>query len=174
MAGATTTLATLFIIIATLAGVGMVVVNALSQSPWGMFTILVTIPAAMITGVWMYKIRPGRVAEASVIGVTLVMLGVVLGKPFGDSPLGHYLVFSKQQLSILLPAYAAIASILPVWVLFCPRDYLSSYMKIGVIAVLAVGIFVAHPVLADAGHHAFHLRRRPGRAGRRSGRSCAS
>ncbi len=147
-AGATTTLATLFIIIATLAGVGMVVVNALSQSPWGMFTILVTIPAAMITGVWMYKIRPGRVTEATVIGVTLVMLGVVLGKPFGDSPLGHYLVFSKQQLSILLPAYAAVASILPVWVLFCPRGYLSSYMKIGVIAVLAVGIFIANPVLS--------------------------
>ena len=147
-AGATTTLATLFIIIATLAGVGMVVVNALSQSPWGMFTILVTIPAAMITGVWMYKIRPGRVTEATVIGVTLVMLGVILGKPFGDSPLGHYLVFSKQQLSILLPAYAAVASILPVWVLFCPRGYLSSYMKIGVIAVLAVGIFIANPVLS--------------------------
>jgi carbon starvation protein len=147
-AGATTTLATLFIIIATLAGVGMVVVNALSQSPWGMFTILVTIPAAMITGVWMYKIRPGRVTEATVIGVALVMLGVVLGKPFGDSPLGHWLVFSKHQLSILLPAYAAVASILPVWVLFCPRGYLSSYMKIGVIAVLAVGIFIANPVLA--------------------------
>jgi carbon starvation protein len=147
-AGATATVATLFIIIATLAGVGMVVVNALSQSPWGMFTILVTIPAAMITGVWMYKVRPGRVTEATVIGVTLVMLGVILGKPFGDSPLGHYLTFSKHQLSILLPAYAAVASILPVWVLFCPRGYLSSYMKIGVIAVLAVGIFIANPVLA--------------------------
>jgi carbon starvation protein len=147
-AGATTTLATLFIIIATLAGVGMVVVNALSHSPWGMFTILVTIPAALITGVWMNKIRPGRVTEATVIGVTLVMLGVVLGKPFGDSSLGHYLTFNKPQLSVILPAYAAVASILPVWVLLCPRDYLSSYMKIGVIVVLAVGIFVANPVLA--------------------------
>ena len=147
-AGATATLATLFIVIATLAGVGMVIVNALSHSPWGMFTILVTIPAALITGLWMYKIRPGRVTEATVIGVALVMLGVILGKPFGDSPLGHYLVFSKHELSILLPVYTAVASILPVWVLLCPRGYLSSYMKIGVIAVLAVGISIANPVLS--------------------------
>ncbi len=81
------------------------------------------------------------------IGVTLVLLGVILGKPFDDSSLGHYLMFSKHQLSIILPVYAAVASILPVWVLLCPRDYLSSYMKIGVIVVLAVGIFVAHPAL---------------------------
>jgi carbon starvation protein len=148
VAGTATTLATLFIIVATLAGTGMAVVNALSESPWGMFTILVTIPAAMVTGLWMYKIRPGHITEATVIGVVLVLLGVGLGKLFDDSPLGHWLVFSKPQLSILLPAYAAVASILPVWLLFCPRGYLSSYMKIGVIAVLAVGILVANPVLA--------------------------
>jgi carbon starvation protein len=147
LAGATTTLATLFIIVATLAGVAMVVVNALSESAWGMFTIVVTIPAALITGLWMNKIRPGHVAEASVIGVTLVLLGVFLGKPFDDSGLREYLLFTKPQLSIILPVYAAIASILPVWILLCPRDYLSSYMKIGVIVVLTVGIFVAHPVL---------------------------
>ncbi len=147
VSGVTTTVATLFIIVATLAGVAMVVVNALSESAWGMFTIVVTIPAALITGLWMNKIRPGRVAEASVIGVTLVMLGVLLGKPFADSAWSEYLLFTKPQLSIILPVYAAIASILPVWILLCPRDYLSSYMKIGVIAVLAVGIFVAHPTL---------------------------
>lgn len=148
ISGVTTTLATLFIVVATLAGVAMVVVNALSESSWGMFTIVVTIPAALITGLWMNKIRPGRVGEASIIGVSLVMLGVLLGKPFGDSGWGHYLIFSKESLSIILPAYAAIASILPVWLLLCPRDYLSSYMKIGVIVVLAVGIFVAHPTLS--------------------------
>jgi carbon starvation protein len=147
ISGGTTMLATLFIIIATLAGVAMVVVNALSESPWGMFTILVTIPAALLTGLWMYRIRPGRVAEASIIGVSLVMAGVIFGKPFADSALGPYLLLSKPTLEIILPAYAAIASILPVWLLLCPRDYLSSYMKIGVIAVLAVGMFVAHPVL---------------------------
>jgi carbon starvation protein len=147
ISGVTTTVATLFIVVATLAGVAMVVVHALSQSAWGMFTIVVTIPAALITGVWMNKIRPGRIAEASIVGVSLVMLGVLLGKPFGDSAWGHYLVFSKHQLSVILPVYAAIASILPVWILLCPRDYLSSYMKIGVIVILTAGIFVAHPTL---------------------------
>jgi carbon starvation protein len=147
LAGATTAVATLFIVIAVLASVAIVVVKALSHSSWGMFTILVTIPAALLTGAWMYKIRPGKVGEASVIGVAIVMLGVFLGKPFADSGLGHYLIFSEKSLSVMLPIYAAIASILPVWVLMCPRDYLSSYMKIGVIVVLAVGIFVAQPEL---------------------------
>ena len=147
VAGVTTAIATLFIVIAVLASVAIVVVKALSHSSWGMFTILVTIPAALLTGAWMYKIRPGKVGEASVIGVTIVMLGVILGKPFADSGLGHWLIFSDKSLSIMLPTYAAIASILPVWVLMCPRDYLSSYMKIGVIIVLAFGIFVAQPDL---------------------------
>jgi carbon starvation protein len=147
LSGAVTTVATGFIIVATLAGVAIVVVNTLSESAWGMFTIIATIPAALVTGLWMYKIRPGRVGEASVIGVSLVLLGVFLGKPFDDSAWHHYLVFSKPQLSIILPVYAAIASILPVWILLCPRNYLSSYMKIGVIAALAIGIFVAHPAL---------------------------
>ncbi|HEY2759373.1 MAG TPA: carbon starvation protein A, partial [Pirellulales bacterium] len=147
VSGVTTSIATLFIIVCTLASVGIVVVNSLKESPWGMFTIVVTIPAALVTGLWMYKIRPGRIAEASAIGVTIVMLGVILGRPFAMSPWGHWLLFDPKTISLILPIYAAIASILPVWVLMCPRDYLSSYMKIGVIAVLAVGIFVAHPTL---------------------------
>ena len=112
-----------------------------------MFTILVTIPAALITGLWMYKIRPGHVAEASAIGVTLVMVGVIFGQPFAHSTWGHWLLLNPQHLSLILPIYAAIASILPVWVLMCPRDYLSSYMKIGVMIVLAVGIIFVHPAL---------------------------
>lgn len=147
VSGIATAVATLFIVIAVLASVAIVVVNALSESAWGMFTILVTIPAALLTGAWMYKIRPGHVGEASAIGVAMVFAGVFLGKPFAESALAPYLIFSKPALSIMLPAYAAIASILPVWVLMCPRDYLSSYMKIGVIAVLAVGIVIAHPML---------------------------
>jgi len=146
-AGVTTSVATLFIVVCTLASVGKVVVNALAESSWGMFTIVVTIPAALITGLWMYKIRPGRIAEASVIGVTIVMIGVFAGRPFAASPLGPALLFDKPTLSIILPVYAAVASILPVWVLMCPRDYLSSYMKIGVIVVLCFGIFMAHPTL---------------------------
>jgi carbon starvation protein len=147
LAGITTAIATLFIIIASLASTAIVVVNALSESAWAFFTIVVTIPAALLTGLWMYKIRPGRIGEASVIGVTIVFIGVIAGKPFADSAFGHYLMFSKPTLSIMLPAYAAIASILPVWVLMCPRDYLSSYMKIGVIAVLAAGMIIIHPEL---------------------------
>ena len=147
VAGVTTSIATLFIIVCTLASVGIVVVNALAESAWGMFTILVTIPAALATGLWMYKIRPGKIAEASVIGVTMVMAGVLLGKPFAESGMGHLLLFDKPTLSIILPVYAFIAASLPVWVLMCPRDYLSSYMKIGVIVVLAVGIVAAHPTL---------------------------
>ena len=147
LSGVATSIATLFIIITILASIGIVVVNALSESAWGMFTIVVTIPAALVTGFWMYKVRPGKIAEASVIGVTIVMLGVFLGKPFADSGISHWLLFDKPTLSLMLPIYAFIASILPVWVLMCPRDYLSSYMKIGVMVVLAVGIFIAHPAL---------------------------
>jgi len=150
VAGVTTTLATLFIVIATLAGVAIVVVNALNESAWGMFTIIVTIPAALLTGFWMYKIRPGRVAEASLIGMTIVILGVIFGKTFDDSALRDWLIFSPKQLSVILPTYAGIVSILPVWVLLCPRDYLSSYMKVGVIAMLAIGILAAHPMLKMA------------------------
>ena len=147
VAGITTAIATLFIVIAVLASVAIVVVNVLSESAWSMFTILVTIPAALLTGAWMYKIRPGHIVEASIVGVTIVFAGVLLGKPFADCWMGHYLIFSKPALCIMLPVYAAIASILPVWVLMCPRDYLSSYMKIGVVVLLAAGIFVAQPDL---------------------------
>ncbi|MCE9590512.1 MAG: carbon starvation protein A [Planctomycetes bacterium] len=147
VAGITTSLATMFIIVAVLASVAVVVVNALAESSWGMFTIIVTIPAAMLTGLWMYKLRPGRIGEASVIGVSIVLAGVFLGKPFAESGMSSYLLFSKPTLSIMLPVYAFIAASLPVWVLMCPRDYLSSYMKIGVMIVLAVGLIIAHPVL---------------------------
>lgn len=147
LAGITTSIATLFIIVCTLASVAIVVVNALAESAWGMFTVLVTIPAALLTGLWMYKIRPGRIVEASIIGVGFVLAGVILGKPFADSAAAPFLLLHPKTLSLLLPVYALIASILPVWVLMCPRDYLSSYMKIGVMIVLGVGIVFAAPEL---------------------------
>ena len=147
LAWRTSSIATLFIVIATLASVAIVVVNALSESSWGVFTIIVTIPAALFTGLWMYKVRPGHVLEASLVGVTIVMLGVIFGKPFAESAYGECLLLSKPALSIILPCYAMAASILPVWVLMCPRDYLSSYMKVGVIAILAIGLFIARPEL---------------------------
>jgi carbon starvation protein len=147
VSGAIALVATLFVVIATLAGAAIAVVNALCDSPWGVFAILVTIPAALVTGLWMNKVRPGRMAEASWIGVSLVLLGVVLGAWLDESAWRRCLVLSKPQLSIILPIYGVIVSVLPVWVLLCPRGYLSSYMKIGVIVVLALGIVAACPVL---------------------------
>ena len=151
-----TSIAILFIIIVALAGLAMAVVNALGinpkiagdlGSPWGTFAILVSIPAALLTGLYMYRIRPGKIGEASLVGVGLLILGVVLGHPFQSSVYGHLLSLPQNTLKIGLPVYGFIASVLPVWMLLCPRDYLSSYMKIGVVGLLAVGIFVVHPPL---------------------------
>ncbi|MCX5696078.1 MAG: carbon starvation protein A [Candidatus Omnitrophica bacterium] len=146
-AGLATGFAVLFIIITALAGLALVVVNALSESSWATFTIAITIPAALIVALYMYKLRPGKIFEASLIGVLIVTAGVVLGEPFSKSAFGHYFLFSKPQLSIILPIYGFIASVLPVWLLLCPRDYMSSYMKIGTILLLVVGIFVVNPRL---------------------------
>ena len=147
VAGATTAVATLFTVMAILASTAMVIVKALGESPWGVFTIVCTIPASLLTGLWMYKIRPGRVGEASIIGVTIVMAGVFFGEPFSRSSFAGLLSFNPKTFSLILPTYTAIGAILPVWLLMCPRGYLSSYLKIGVIAVLAVGIFIVQPVL---------------------------
>ncbi len=146
-AGLATGVAVLFIIVTALAGLALVVVNALSESAWATFTIALTIPAAFIMALYMYKIRPGKIVEATIIGVAIVIAGVVFGEPISKTAFGHLFIFSKPTLSIILPVYGFIASILPVWLLLCPRDYLSSYMKLGTIALLAVGIFVVNPRL---------------------------
>lgn len=157
LAGGTTSLAILFIMIVALAGLAIAVVNALAVnprvpgdigSPWGTFAILVSIPAALLVGAYMYRIRPGKIVEATAIGVVIVTLGVILGHPFQASPWGHLLSLSPQTLKVALPVYGFIASVLPVWMLLCPRDYLSSYMKIGVVALLAAGLFIVHPHLS--------------------------
>jgi len=144
-AGIATGFAILFIIITALAGLALVVVNALNESPWATFTIAITIPAAFIVALYMYKIKPGKIVEASLIGVAIVVAGVIVGEPLAKSSLGSFFIFSKPALSIILPIYGFIASILPVWLLLCPRDYLSSYMKIGTILLLILGIFVVNP-----------------------------
>ncbi|MCX5697260.1 MAG: carbon starvation protein A [Candidatus Omnitrophica bacterium] len=146
-AGITTGFAILFIIITALAGLALVVVNALNESPWATFTIAVTIPAALLVALYMYKIRPGKIVEASLIGVAIVTAGVVMGEPLSKTGFGSFFLFSKPMLSIILPIYGLIASILPVWLLLCPRDYLSSYMKIGTILLLIVGIFAVNPTI---------------------------
>ncbi len=144
-AGITTGFAILFIIITALAGLALVVVNALNESSWATFTIAITIPAALIVALYMYKIRPGKIVEASLIGVAIVTAGVIFGEPLSKTSFGSFFLFSKPTLSIMLPIYGFIASILPVWLLLCPRDYLSSYMKIGTILLLILGIFAVNP-----------------------------
>ena len=144
-AGLITGIAILFIIITALAGLALVVVYALSESSWATFTIAMTIPAALIVALYMYKLRPGKIVEASLIGVAIIIAGVVFGEPLSKSSLGHFFLFSRPTLSVILPFYGFIASILPVWLLLCPRDYLSSYMKIGTIVFLAIGIFIVNP-----------------------------
>jgi carbon starvation protein len=144
-AGIATGFAILFIIITALAGLALVVVYALNESIWATFTIAVTIPAALFVGLYMYRLRPGRIVEASLIGVVIVMLGVVLGEPLSKTSFGSVFLLSKSTLSILLPLYGLIASVLPVWLLLCPRDYLSSYMKLGTIALLVLGICIVNP-----------------------------
>lgn len=146
-AGLITGIAILFIIITALAGLAIVVVNALSESAWATFTIAMTIPAALCVAFYMYKLRPGKVVEASIIGVAIVVAGVVFGEPIAKTAFGQYFLLSKTALSIILPIYGFIASVLPVWLLLCPRDYLSSYMKIGTIILLAGGICLVDPIL---------------------------
>jgi len=140
-----TAIAMFFLIILTMAGLGLVVVNALFKNPWGVFTIGMTIPIAIFIGIYMHKLRPGRIAEASLIGVILILLAVVVGPYVKNSPLGSYLMLSDKTLEILLPLYGFLAAALPVWLLLAPRDYLSSYMKIGTILLLAIGIIIVNP-----------------------------
>ncbi|HEY2434556.1 MAG TPA: carbon starvation protein A [Vicinamibacterales bacterium] len=147
VAGTTAAVAILFIVIIALAGLGLAVVNALEHSAWGTFTIGMTIPLALFVGWYMYRLRPGRVAEATVIGVTGMLLCVVLGKPLSVSPIGHFFVFDRTQLIVLMAGYGFIASVLPVWLLLAPRDYLSSFMKIGTISLLVLGVIVVNPAI---------------------------
>ena len=145
VSGIATAVAVLFIIITALAGLSIVVVNALSQSAWGTFAIAVSIPAALFVGLYMYVLRKGDIIGASVIGTLLLLGGVFFGYYIQNSPAAFAFTFSRQQLSIILPVYGFIASALPVWMLLCPRDYLSSYLKIGTVALLGIGIFFVRP-----------------------------
>ena len=147
VAGITAAVAILFIVVIALAGLGFAVVNALQQSAWGTFTIGVSIPLAIAMGLYMHRLRPGRIAEATVIGVIGMVLAVVLGKPVASSAIGHWFLLSRQEIIIAMAAYGFLASVLPVWLLLVPRDYLSSYMKIGTIAVLVLAVVIVNPHL---------------------------
>jgi len=143
--GTITSIAVLIILIIALAGLGVVVVNALAESSWGTFTIAATIPIAIFMGLWMFKFRKGRTAEGTIIGVILLSLAVIYGKYIPGSPFESWFTYDRKTLTILLAGYGFFASVLPVWLLLSPRDYLSSIMKLSVIAMLAIGIIVVSP-----------------------------
>jgi len=143
--GVTASIGTLLIIIIAMAGLGLVVVNALEESSWGTFTIAATIPIALFMGIWMFRFRKGKTVEATIIGVILLSLSVIFGKYIPSSPLASWFSFDHKTLTLLLAGYGFIASVLPVWLLLSPRDYLSSIMKLGVVAMLAVGVIIVAP-----------------------------
>jgi carbon starvation protein len=139
--------AVLLILLVTLAGLGVVVVNALSNSPWGVFTIGMTIPIAIFMGLYMFKSTPGqiKVGVPSTVGVVLLLLSVWGGHWFAGTPWAASMTFTPHQITWLMAIYGFVASVLPVWLLLEPRDYLSTYVKLGTIALLVVGVFVVHP-----------------------------
>lgn len=145
--GVTTSIATFLIIIIAMAGLGLVVVNALSESSWGLFTIASTIPIALFMGVWMFQLRKGKVVEATIMGIILLSAAVIFGRYIPTSPMASWFTFDHKTLTLLLAGYGFIASVLPVWLLLSPRDYLSSIMKLAVVAMLAIGIIVVAPDL---------------------------
>jgi len=145
---------------------GLAVVNALERSPWGTFTIAATIPLALFMGFYMFRWRPGAQTSGTVIGVVGMILAVILGRFIPGSFLEPWFTFTRCQLTLLLAAYGFVASVLPVWMLLCPRDYLSSYMKIGTIAALALGVFLVAPRIQMPAFHPVRGRRRPDHPGK--------
>jgi len=150
VAAFTAGVAVLFIIVVALAGLGLVVVNALSNSAWGTFTIAMTIPIALVMGLVMFKWRPGSIKGPSLCGVAALIVCVVLGKYVAASPLASLFIFDHLRLTVLLALYGFAASVLPVWLLLAPRDYLSAYMKVGTIFALVAGVLFVHPDLKFA------------------------
>jgi carbon starvation protein len=149
--GAAALIAVFSIMIILLAVLALVVVNALAQSPWGTFSLAMTIPIALLMGFYLRVLRPGRVLEVTGIGVALLLLAIVAGGWIQESggAVADFFTLEPKTLVLCLVAYGFIASILPVWMLLAPRDYLSTFMKIGTIALLAIGIVVTLPLMEN-------------------------
>ncbi|WP_210523656.1 carbon starvation CstA family protein [Pantoea ananatis] len=147
-AGVITMLGALGVMIIILSALALVVVKALANSPWGLFTIAATIPIALFMGIYMRFLRPGKIAEVSLIGFVLMMAAIIYGGDVAQHPYwGPFFTLKGTSLTWVLVIYGFIASVLPVWLLLAPRDYLSTFLKIGVIVGLAVGIVFAMPEL---------------------------
>jgi carbon starvation protein len=148
VAGTVAGIGVLLICVIILAVLALVVVNALKASPWGTFTVACTIPIALLMGIYGRVVRPGRVGEMSLIGAVLLLAALLYGRTISETPaLAHYFTFSGPALALLIIGYGFVASVLPVWLLLAPRDYLSTFLKVGTIALLAIGVLIAHPQL---------------------------
>ena len=143
--GVVTSVAVLVILIIAMAGLGIPVVNALKESPWGTFTVGFTIPVALFIGVYLKFFRAGKILEASIIGTVLVLLGVAAGPYVKEASWAHYICVGEKSMSLALAVYGFSAAALPVWLLLIPRGLLSTYLKLGVIFALAIGILIVHP-----------------------------
>ncbi|WP_188065357.1 carbon starvation CstA family protein [Sphingobium sp. KCTC 72723] len=148
VAGTIALLGAFMIMVIILAVLALIVVKALAESPWGMFTVAATVPLAIAMGVYTRWIRPGRIGEVSVLGLFGLLAAIVYGQAVAASPVwGPAFTFTPVQLCWILIGYGAVASVLPVWLLLAPRDYLSTFLKIGAIAALAIGIVIMAPPL---------------------------
>ncbi|MFJ5899452.1 carbon starvation CstA family protein [Streptomyces sp. NPDC093064] len=145
--GAAALIGVFAIMIILLAVLAMVVVNALAESAWGTFSVSMTIPIALFMGFYLRYLRPGRVVETSVIGVALLLLAILGGGWIQNSSLAQYFIWNPTTLVFCLAGYGFVASVLPVWMLLAPRDYLSTFMKVGTIALMAIGVVIAAPTL---------------------------
>lgn len=146
-AGRIAALAILFIVVIALAGLGLAVVNALQDSPWATFTLASTVPVAMIMGLYTERFRKNGLKEATVFGIICLLAAVIFGRNIAASSWASYFTFTRNQLIIGIAAYGFLASTLPVWLLLCPRDYLSSFMKLGTIGALTVAVLLVNPEL---------------------------
>ncbi|QWF70139.1 carbon starvation protein A [Methylomonas paludis] len=146
--GAAAMLGVMAIMIILIAVLGLVVVNAMKHSPWATATVAATIPIAILMGLYLHQFRPGRVLEATLIGVSLLILAVIGGGWLDSSPtLRGWFDYEAPQLAVMIIIYGFAAAVLPVWLLLAPRDYLSTFMKLGTIAALALAIIILHPDL---------------------------
>ena len=147
-AGVIAMIGILMIMVILLAVLALVVVKALAESPWGTFTVAMTIPIALLMGVYLRYFRPGRILEVSLIGLVLLLLSIWLGGQVAADPVwGPLFTFDGTTLAWMLIGYGFVASVLPVWLLLAPRDYLSTFLKIGTVVLLAVAILFAMPDL---------------------------
>ena len=147
-AGTIAGIGVLLICVIILAVLALVVVNALKASPWGTFTVSCTLPIALIMGVYGRFLRPGRIAEMSLIGAILLLAALLYGRTVSETPaLAAYFTLPGTSLALIIIGYGFVASVLPVWLLLAPRDYLSTFLKIGTVALLAVGILIVRPDL---------------------------